>query len=89
MSAWSYIEGRHTSNKVSMRKIINVVLEGEDCHFNYDGKHFKGSFEQVGKSAVKIVDEIMECFVQRDPKAELFIDSFDTQFYSQEYKAKK
>ena len=60
MGVWTNIKGEHSSKKVSMKKIINSVLDGEDVVEAYEHNKFWIRFEHGGVKAAKSIEKINE-----------------------------
>lgn len=69
MSYWTYIDGEITSRKVSMKKVVKSVLDGEDCVFSYDHNKFAGRFEQGGEDAMETIKKLLKEIKSYDPAA--------------------
>ena len=71
MGVWTNIEGEHSSKKVSMKKIINSVLDGEDVVEAYEHNKFWIRFEHGGVKAAKSIEKIINAFKSFDKSANL------------------
>ena len=77
MSRWTQIEGKVISRKLSIKKIIDATLEGEDYigKFKSDNE-FEVRYEQEGFEAVNSLKKIIESIKSRDPKARMTIEFY-------------
>lgn len=76
MSEWTYIQGKHNSKRVSMRKLVDLVWGGKDIIFDKqeNGQEFCFWAETSGMNAVKYIDMICKEFKRMDKKATLDMD---------------
>lgn len=79
MSCWTKIEGKVISRKLSIKKIIDATLKGEDYigKFKSDNE-FEVHYEQDGFDAVNSLKKIIESIKSRDPKARTTIEFYTT-----------
>lgn len=75
MSEWTTIKGEIKSKKVSMKKIINHILDGEDFIFHYDKNKFEGRFEHGGLQAAKTIQKIIDEAKSFDNNTQIYIES--------------
>ncbi len=73
MSEWTGIDGFHTSEKASIKKIIDKILDGEDIVGEYDHRNFSVRFEHGGIKAAKNIQKIIETFKEFDKSARIEI----------------
>lgn len=71
MSEWTNIEGSHTSQKASIKRIIDEVLGGEDVVGFYQHREFSVRFEHGGIRAAKSIQKIIETFKEFDKSANI------------------
>lgn len=73
MSAWTIIEGTCVSKKVSIKKIISCVLDGEDFVANYHHDKFDVRFESDGENAAKSISQIIKSAKDFDKNCQIEI----------------
>lgn len=69
MGVWTHIDGEIRSKKVSMKKVVASVLDGEDCVFSYEHGKFSGRFEHGGFEAAKSIQKMLEAIKSYDSAA--------------------
>lgn len=73
MSEWTGIEGSHTSEKASIKKIIDKILDGEDVVVESNHREFSVRFEHGGIRAAKNIQKIIDTFKDFDKSARIEI----------------
>lgn len=72
---WTNINGRIASPKLSAKKIINQVLDGEDWTGNFEpDNHFSVRFEQSGNQAIDSINQIIKSAKSRDKNCKIDIE---------------
>lgn len=76
MGLWTNINGQIVSKKLSVKKIIEWVLEGEDWSGNFEpDNRFSVRFEQDGNKAIDSVNRIIESAKSRDKNCKIEIET--------------
>lgn len=75
MSAWTHIDGRHNSKRVSIRKLVDLVWDGKDYIFDKqeNGQEFCFQVESEGIFAAKRIEKFCEEFKRLDKNARLYM----------------
>lgn len=76
MSEWSSAEGTISSKKVSIKKIVKSVFDGEDYIADYDKNKFSIRFEQGGQKAARSIERVIAAAKDYDPACRIDIDAY-------------
>lgn len=71
MSDWTEVTGRHNSKKVSVKKLAQLIIGGDELGFDKqeNGEEFSFSFSSTGGVAAKLLDQIIKEFKKLDKNA--------------------
>ena len=75
MGMWTNINGQIVSPKLSAKKIIKLVLDGEDWTGNFEpDNRFSVRFEQSGNEAMGSINMIIKLAKSRDKNCKIDIE---------------
>lgn len=70
MSHWSEIEGTVTSKKLSVKRVVKSLFDGQDYTLTYSNEgYFRIAFESDGDSAIQMAKELISAIQSFDPAA--------------------
>lgn len=77
MGEWTDIKGTHNSKRVSMKKLVELIIGNDELCFRKqeNGQDFSFSFSASGLVAAKYLENVVQEFKKLDKNARLYMEA--------------